>query len=74
MVSVPPIEWMQNNNLKKEKNTEVINELFPKETTTIARNFHKKINGYKITPLKSLPHLADMINIGGIFVKMNHKD
>lgn len=69
MVSVPPIEWMQNNNLKKEKNTEVINELFPKETTTIARNFHRKINGYKITPLKSLPHLADMINIGGIFVK-----
>ncbi|WKZ70104.1 MAG: diaminopropionate ammonia-lyase [Melioribacteraceae bacterium] len=69
MVSVPPIEWMQNNNLKKEKNTEVINELFPKETTTIARNFHRKINGYKITPLKSLPHLADMINIGGIFIK-----
>ncbi|MAT57032.1 MAG: diaminopropionate ammonia-lyase [Ignavibacteriae bacterium] len=66
---VQPIKWIKNIRYKKENNTEVIDKLFSKEIFTVARNFHKKINGYKTTPLKSLPHLAEMLNIGGIYVK-----
>ncbi|MGD9899635.1 MAG: diaminopropionate ammonia-lyase, partial [Calditrichaceae bacterium] len=32
-------------------------------------NFHHQIPEYRITPLKSLPHLALMQNLGGIWVK-----
>ncbi|PJE79642.1 Diaminopropionate ammonia-lyase [invertebrate metagenome] len=43
--------------------------LFNTDNARIARNFHRRIPGYKPTPLKSLHHLAQQLGLGNIFVK-----
>lgn len=69
MSDIKPIEWIVNKNYKKSKNSAQINKLFPAEIISTVRSFHRQINEYRITPLKSLTHLASMINVGGIWVK-----
>ena len=44
-------------------------QLFPIETARQARNFHRGIPGYRITPLRALPELAGMLGVGGIYIK-----
>lgn len=68
MSLIEPIEWIKNNN-KKIDNSEIINKFFPAGISYAARNFHRQIKEYKITPLKNLAHLAMMINVGGVWVK-----
>lgn len=43
--------------------------LFPPGTPRLTRSFHQQIPGYRISPLKSLPNLAHMLGLGGIWVK-----
>ncbi|MBL1214041.1 MAG: diaminopropionate ammonia-lyase [Ignavibacteriae bacterium] len=66
---IKPIEWMENKNVNKSENTEIINKFFPPGIANSARSFHRQIKDYKITPLKNLAHLSAMINVGGIWVK-----
>ena len=42
---------------------------FPVEVFGQARSFHEQIPGYRPSPLRSLGRLADMIGVGGVWVK-----
>ena len=44
-------------------------ELFSIDNVRKARKFHREIPGYKMTPLRALPNLAQMLGLGGIFIK-----
>ncbi len=43
--------------------------LFSIETARRAIGFHREIPGYKMTPLEALPNLAQMLGLGGIYIK-----
>lgn len=53
----------------KKKDTRKAEELFDIKYSRIARKFHREIPGYKVTPLRSLENLSNMIGLGGIYVK-----
>ena len=53
----------------KEKDFSAADELFNIQQARTARAFHRQMPGYKMTPLRSLPHLAQMLGLGGIYVK-----
>lgn len=61
------IDWIikehANKDLTKAK------EMFPIETARLARHLHSQIPGYYITRLAALPNLANMLGVGGIYVK-----
>ena len=44
-------------------------ELFSIDNVRKARKFHREIPGYKMTPLRSMPNLAQMLGLGGIYIK-----
>lgn len=44
-------------------------EMFPIERAHDARKFHRQIPGYSMTPLVALPNLAQLLGVGGIYVK-----
>ncbi len=44
-------------------------ELFPVSIARVARNFHRQIPNYKMTPLEAMPNLAQMLSLGGIYIK-----
>lgn len=57
-----------------EKNVEkrdqkLAKQLFPVSIAREARKFHRQIPGYRMTPLETLPNLAHMLGIGGIYIK-----
>lgn len=52
-----------------EKDQRRARELFPVTIARKARLFHRQIPGYKMTPLRALPNLADMLGVGGIYIK-----
>ena len=51
------------------KDIDVAKEMFPVEVARTARRFHRQIPGYRMSPLVSLPNLASMFGVGGIWVK-----
>ena len=53
----------------KKKDTRKAEELFDIKYSRLARKFHREIPGYKVTPLRSLENLSNMIGLGGIYVK-----
>lgn len=53
----------------KKKDFTKAEELFNIDCARTARAFHRQIPGYKMTPLRSLPNLAHMLGLGGIYVK-----
>ncbi len=64
-----PVKWHENPFVCADKPSEAVNRLFPAGTSRLARDFHRQIPGYKISPLKSLSNLAAMLGLGGIWVK-----
>lgn len=66
---VEPLKYIENQTAHAQHDDAVIQDLFPPGITLSARRFHRQIPEYRITPLKSLPHLAMMQNVGGILVK-----
>lgn len=44
-------------------------EMFPMDRAWDARRFHRQIPNYHMTPLASLPNLAQLLGVGGIYVK-----
>ncbi len=44
-------------------------ELFTMERARDARRFHRQIPDYRMTPLVALPNLAQLLGLGGIYVK-----
>ena len=53
----------------KKKDFSAADELFNINQARTARAFHRQMPGYKMTPLRSLPHLAQMLGLGGIYIK-----
>ena len=65
--TVPNCSWIVREHEKKELTSS--KEMFPIEIARTARRFHRQIPGYKMSPLVSLPRLAAMFGVGGIWVK-----
>lgn len=63
----PDIKWIVKN--RETKDLSKSREMFPIEMARISSKFHRQIPGYKMSPLRSLPHLAQMFKVGGIWVK-----
>ncbi|MCD4685930.1 MAG: diaminopropionate ammonia-lyase [Anaerolineae bacterium] len=64
-----PVQWCENTWVSAVQQSEAVNHVFPAGISRLARSFHRQIPGYQISPLKSLPHLAAMLGLGGIWVK-----
>lgn len=52
-----------------KKNPALAKELFPISRARDARHFHRQIPGFRMTPLVALPRLAELLGVGGIYVK-----
>ncbi|MFA6687976.1 MAG: diaminopropionate ammonia-lyase [Sphaerochaetaceae bacterium] len=65
--STPDFEWIVRTHGHRDLTAS--REMFPLEVCRTAQAFHRQIPGYKKTPLQSLPHLASMLSVGGIYVK-----
>ncbi len=61
------LKWIINQD-KKPKAC-VAPTLFSPEVARKTRGFHRQIPGFRMTPLRCLPNLAHMFNVGGIWVK-----
>jgi diaminopropionate ammonia-lyase len=69
MNSDPPITWIPNPRAREIADSQAVAENFPSGVFDQTRTFHRQIPGYQISPLHSLSRLADMIGVGGIWVK-----
>lgn len=64
-----PIEWVKNSRARDLQAGSSAAEVIPLDVTRHVRQFHQQIPGYRMSPLKSLPRLAERIGVGGIWVK-----
>ena len=62
-----PVKYLKNKNISCKAKSE--NSLITNEVARKAFNFHQKISGYRISPLKGLNHLSKFLGLGGIWVK-----
>jgi diaminopropionate ammonia-lyase len=62
-----PVKYLKNNNNTCKTKSE--NKLITNEVARKAFDFHKKITGYRISPLKGLTNLSKFLDLGGIWVK-----
>lgn len=69
MAEEAPVDWLANQHARSVTDSPAVAELFPPGTFRLARSFHCQLPGYRISPLKSLPRLAAMTGLGGIWVK-----
>ncbi|MGM0432408.1 MAG: diaminopropionate ammonia-lyase [Spirochaetota bacterium] len=65
--TVPDIHWVLQT--PQQKGYEQARKMFPIEKTHMCRKFHRQIPGYRMSPLRALPNLAQMFGVGGIWVK-----
>lgn len=68
-VFINPLTWVKNPNARTTTSSAAVNKIFPDGIFEQARNFHRQIPGYQISPLKNLSNLAAMIGVGGLWVK-----
>ncbi len=64
-----PIEWVANRRARTIASSEAVSAVFPPGVFEQARSFHRQIPGYRPSPLRTLPGLAAMLGVGGIWVK-----
>ncbi|MBN1681134.1 MAG: diaminopropionate ammonia-lyase [Anaerolineae bacterium] len=64
-----PVNWIANPFVLSSGTSPAVNEIIPAGISRLTRSFHRQIPGYRISPLKSLPNLAAMMGLGGIWVK-----
>lgn len=69
MEPLKPIEWIVNPNATAGTPSAELADILPADIARLARSFHRQIPGFKMSPLKSLSHLAEMLGVGGIWVK-----
>jgi diaminopropionate ammonia-lyase len=63
-----PIEWVTNPRAAGLESV-AARSTFPDGVFAEARDFHRQIPGYQPSPLRSLSRLAEMIGVGGVWVK-----
>lgn len=64
-----PLQWIANTRTQNACDCKALEHLLPRNITGIARQFHRQLDGYRMSPLKNLSALATMIGVGGIWVK-----
>ncbi|MCP3994720.1 MAG: diaminopropionate ammonia-lyase [bacterium] len=64
-----PIKWIANTRARDIAASDAVDSVFPKGVFEQARSFHRQIPGYRPSPLRSLPGLASMLSVGGVWVK-----
>lgn len=64
-----PIQWIANSSSRIERPEPIVPEILPPELPRKVRSFHRQIPGFRMSPLKSLPNLANRLGLGGIWVK-----
>jgi diaminopropionate ammonia-lyase len=69
MAVAPPIQWIPNPRARTITDSPAVAEHFPPGVFEQARAFHRQIPGYRMSPLRHLGRLADMLGLGGIWVK-----
>jgi len=69
MKDKPPITWIENPRARTIEKSPAVDEFFPDGIGRQTRNFHSRIPGYQVSPLKSLPRLASLLGLGCIWVK-----
>ncbi len=69
MTNQPPITWVPNPRARSITDSEAVAENFPEGVFAQTRAFHRQIPGYKPSPLRNLSGLANMLGVGGIWVK-----
>lgn len=69
MEPLKPIEWIVNPSAAAGAPSAALADILPPDISRLARSFHRQIPGFKMSPLKSLAHLAEMLGVGGIWVK-----
>ncbi len=69
MEPLKPIEWIVNPHAAAGAPSAALADILPPDISRLARSFHRQIPGFKMSPLKSLAHLAEMLGVGGIWVK-----
>jgi diaminopropionate ammonia-lyase len=68
-MSVPrPVEWITNPRSAGIESAAAAST-FPDGVFAAARDFHRQIPGYQPSPLRGLSRLAEMLGLGGIWVK-----
>ena len=68
MSTQKPIEWVTNPRAAGVESAAALS-CFPDGVFAEARDFHRQIPGFHPSPLRSLPRLAEMIGVGGVWVK-----
>ena len=63
------ILWVLNEGTAYFRNHAADISAFKSEKMDAVRKFHSTIPNYEPTPLRSLPHLASLLGVGGIYVK-----
>ncbi|MFO8033834.1 MAG: diaminopropionate ammonia-lyase [Candidatus Bipolaricaulota bacterium] len=63
------LNWLVNRGAEHQSCGRSARELVPPELSGAVRQFHGQIPGFRATPLKKLGRLADMLGVGGIWVK-----
>ena len=69
MSELEPIVWVENKQARQTADSTAVSQLLPPDISKVTRRFHAQIPGYQITPLKSLPNLAQYLGLGSIWVK-----
>lgn len=64
-----PVDWTANPRARDGGCTRAVSDVLQPGASRVARDFHRHLPGYRITPLKGLPHLAAKLGLGGIWVK-----
>lgn len=62
-----PVKYLKNKNIAPDRGNE--SNLITYKAARKAFDFHKKIPGYRVSPLKVLNHLSGFLGLGGIWVK-----
>lgn len=63
------VDWMANAAVNPAKRSGAVADLFPPDIALKTRKFHRQLESYRMSPLKSLGSLAAMLGVGGIWIK-----
>lgn len=63
------LNWLVNRGRRANACAEEALDLIPRDVPPKVRRFHRQIPGFQVTPLQPLGRLADMLGLGGLWVK-----
>ena len=64
-----PLQWLHNARVGQSPDSTALARLLPPGITDVAKQFHRQLDNYRMSPLKGLSGLARALGVGGIWVK-----